>query len=157
MVRPEGLCQPTLVTDREMHSINQATEGDDRAGVSTLAISAMVLSTLPTLPRVTENPPRVSGSHIPSAGNRSSFFRSTTSSGCMACLRRHYEDAGVSQGAARLLLSSWRPSTSRHYNSAWGTGKGGVWSTIKTLFLPLYVQWWTSWQRCSTDTESAVR
>ena len=67
-----------------------------------------------------ENPPRVSGSHVPSTGNRSPFPRSTTSSVHMACLRRRYEDAGVSESAARLLLSSWRPSTSRHYDSAWG-------------------------------------
>ena len=43
----------------------------------------------------------------------------STVSGRLACLRQSYQAAGLQEPAIRLLMASWRQSTSRNYDSAW--------------------------------------
>ena len=59
----------------------------------------------------------------PSGGARrratSLGLRAPVAIGRVAHLRRHFADQGFSQEVSALLLNSWRPTSARHYDSAW--------------------------------------
>ena len=115
----QRLCQSSMVADREMHPADKEAECNNSPDNPPLAISAMVLSTPTSLLRQAETSSGLGEPHDSSPGRRSPISRTTPPSGRLACLRRHYQAAGVSESSTELLLSSWRPSTNRHYDSAW--------------------------------------
>ena len=119
--RLQGLCQPPLVLDREVYPAHQETESVNHSDNSSLAISTMVCCTSLSVSRSTENSPSLEEPHEPSTRVRTPIPRATPPNGRLACLRRHYQASGMSESATRLLLSSWRPSTNKNYDSAWNT------------------------------------
>ena len=89
------------------------------------AVDDMVRSTASSVHRLASTPPSDGQSHDTYAGNSSTITRTASSSGSMACLRRHYLSTGLSENATMLLLCSWRASTNNNYDSAWN--KWEVW------------------------------
>ena len=104
--------------NREVHTAHQGTEGNSSASNPSLAITTMVCSTSPAVPGPAEDNPGIAGSNSGFPGDRIAFSRQIAPAGRMACLRRHYSLQGLSTRAISLLLSSWRDSTNKNYDSS---------------------------------------
>ena len=105
----------------EMYSENKT--GSDRciAHNASLEISTMV----PSFTRNADGPARTitpscqitSSSNVPISS--SPINRKENQSSRLACVGKSLKERGISERVSKILLSSWRSSTEKHYQSAW--------------------------------------
>ena len=112
------VCIPTIRADRPMPA---KTSGSGGVSSSTSSSSLEITTVVPVTARVmhsqSSSSTTVSRPFDTSGGNASVGSASTSR---MAAISRSYSEAGISQGAQKLLVAAWRKGTSSAYSSAWG-------------------------------------
>ncbi len=121
LVRPQTILLPSICTHREMSTEDQERQRSsspiDRAS---LAGSNMVPSSSEHVGKPSTGHTESSRSPKESSGRKSPSNTSESSTtGCMANLRKSLSEEGVSEQSTSLICSSWRGSTTRAYESAW--------------------------------------
>ena len=104
-----------------MHSKNKT--GSDRC--ITHNASLEISTVVPSFTRNADRPTSfiTSSSQIASSSNvpisSSSINEKENQSSRLACVRKSLKERGISETVSKILLSSWRFSTEKHYQSAW--------------------------------------
>ena len=109
-----------LGPSRQVPSTGPTRGGHHCPSDTTLAVTGVVPCPFPTSPGLSTAPTRSSRPANQSQPTiRDSSARQGQSTGRLAYLRGSYQGTGVSEEAISLLMSSWRDSTSKNYNSSW--------------------------------------
>ena len=122
LVRSKMLCLPSFCLDREVSG--QSEQGKStRAGVDCTSLANTTLVSINNInadsaantPSKRTNAPAESQER-----DAPSHPSGLTKSGRMGCVRSSLQSQGVSDGASKLILASWRQNTELAYSANWG-------------------------------------
>ena len=110
----EGLCQPSMVPDRQGFESSPPTTGSSSAGSACVEGSELVPSSSGDVARFSmsdhsSSRPDPEANRLTNGGD--------TSTSRVAYLRQRFSGKGLSDEASRLLLCSWRSKSAQSYNS----------------------------------------
>jgi len=118
----EGLCQPTVVLNRQSPESGTPPASPTRAGSTSMEGPNVVPST-------TRNAMGLSQADNPSSRSNSKTNRCSNgdspSTSRVACLRERFSSSSLSEEPTKLLLQSWRSKSAQSYNSQFQ--KWAVW------------------------------
>ena len=118
LVYDEGLCQPTMEPDWE--SVSTMPETESRAGASGSSMEGSTM--VPNSPRdgnKDTSPDQTIKRSDPTNGPGQSPRHLTTTSR-VEHLRQRYRSCQLSQEATEIIMASWRPKSSKTYDSLYG-------------------------------------
>ena len=113
------LCQPPLVLNPALPEEGSVAEGhpsDSYTSVDNLVLVPSHSATVHRLPSPATPDTRPTPPHSQHRGPKP---ESSNSVGRLAQIGRSLKDRGLSEEAEDLILSAWRDSTNKNYNSAW--------------------------------------
>ena len=112
-----GICQPSMVSVIDYTSKDPMRESHSGSSYTYMEDTTMVSSPTPIIERVSSPDPNAREcGHITNSGGVYHANRST-SVGCMDVIWQQCQSVGLSEGASRLLESSWRDTTRSTYDS----------------------------------------
>ena len=124
--RNKMLCLPSFRSDREVSG--QSEQGKStRTGVdcTSLANTTLVSTNDINVDSAANTPPKWTNATAESQERDTPAHPSgLTKSGRMGCVRSSLQSQGVSDGASKLILASWRPNTEAAYSANWGRWAG---------------------------------
>ena len=124
LVNASGVCAPSLVPHPALPEKSHATESNLGDGNSPLVNSELVPNNSFSLNRLSQTDSTNSRSDVTHGQCRSSGSQSSHSTNRLAYFRESLKKRGVSAEAEELMLSAWRSSTNKNYDSAWRKWEG---------------------------------
>ena len=119
LVYSPGIRTPTLVSHTTLPEEGSDPGSNVGHGHSPLVNSELVPVNSVPLHRLSQTDPTSSRSDTAHGQHRSSKSKSAHSTGRLAYLGKSLRERGVSAEAQELMLSAWRSSTNKNYDSAW--------------------------------------
>ncbi|KAI8483727.1 hypothetical protein Bbelb_385190 [Branchiostoma belcheri] len=114
--RPEPEAMSPSVQGTEESPVRRSNSDFD---TSSLGVSGLVPQGVEHVVRESGSPATELGSAVPAAQQETPSAVARSDACRVAKIRRQLQGRGLSAGASDLILSAWRESTSRQYQSAW--------------------------------------
>ena len=117
--KPLPLHVPTFCSNLSMFEQTQRGRSNGSSDSTDMDKPSVVSSAFTEFDRSPNPSPKPQYPNEPTRHNPSNGNGGTSTSGCVACLRRSYRTEGLSDGVIDIIRKSWRTSTETAYSCAW--------------------------------------